>query len=395
MNSRLFWLALGTFAIGAEGFVIASLLPQIAAETGVTLVQSGYLVVVFALTYALGSPVLAALTGASDRRRVLCLSALVFALGAFAASASSGFAMLLAARLVIAVAAGLYAATAQATAVAISHPDHRGRAIAVIVGGTSLAVAFGAPLGALIAYLAGWRGTYVAIGAAGLVAAAAIWLRIPGGLRGVPLPLRTRLQVLSRPGIRPALLTTLLFMTGGFAVFTYLVPLATEVFGIGRKAVPAVLLIYGIGAAAGNILGGQLADRWGVSRTVTVATLCNAVMLVLISAIGLLPQTIAAPVFVAALAVWGTLTWSFPPAQASRILAMAPDSAPLALSLNASAIYLGVALGSFAGGLLVARGGIEVLALVAAAFPLAGLALMGFARMKDERPRVPVAALRS
>ena len=151
MNKRLFWLALGTFAIGAEGFVISSLLPQIAHDTDVGLVAAGYLVVAFALTYAIGAPILTALTGTRDRRIVLAGSALVFAAGALGASLSHGYAVLLASRMVIACAAGLYAATAQATAVAISPKDHRARAISVIVGGTSLAVAFGAPLGAFIA----------------------------------------------------------------------------------------------------------------------------------------------------------------------------------------------------------------------------------------------------
>jgi predicted MFS family arabinose efflux permease len=156
-----------------------------------------------------------------------------------------------------------------------------------------------------------------------------------------------------------------------------------------------VLLIYGVGAAIGNILGGQLSDRLGVARTVTIATFFNAVMLVLISAIGLLPQALAAPVFVTALALWGTLTWAFPPAQASRIVALAPDSAPLALSLNGSALYLGVALGSFVGGVLVGHGAIRALALVAAIFPLAGLAVMGLTRVADRRPRPDAIAVRS
>ncbi|MBM6594303.1 MFS transporter [Microvirga pudoricolor] len=376
MNSRLFWLALGTFAIGVEGFVVGSLLPQIAADTRVSLVQSGYLVVAFALTYAVGSPILAAVTGPHDRRLILSGSALVFAAGALAAGLSSGFAMLMGARLVIAVAAGLYTATAQATAVAISHADHRARAISIIVGGTSLAVAFGAPLGAFVAYLVGWRGTYFCIAVAGLLACAAIWFMLPKGLRGLRLPLRTRLAVLSQPGIRPALLTTLLYITGGFALFTYLVPVATDVFGIGRAALPAVLLIYGLGAAVGNAVGGQLADRWGARRTITAAIGSNAAMLALFSLMGHLPQTIGAPLFVVGLALWGMLTWSFPPAQASRILTIAPDAAPLALSLNGSALYLGVALGSFIGGLMIQHGAIASLGWVAALFPLCALAVV-------------------
>src|SRR3569833_910327 len=160
MDIRLFWLARGAFAIGAEGFVIASLLPAVSADTGVTIVQGGYLVLAFALAYAVGAPVLASVTGHRDRRTTLTLSMLFFALGNVIAGLAHSYEQLLIARLVMALAAGLYAATAQATAVAISEPHHRARAISVLVGGTTIAVAFGAPLGARIATWAGWRGTF-------------------------------------------------------------------------------------------------------------------------------------------------------------------------------------------------------------------------------------------
>ena len=376
MNKRLFWLALGTFAIGAEGFVISSLLPQIAHDTDVGLVAAGYLVVAFALTYAIGAPILTALTGTRDRRIVLAGSALVFAAGALGASLSHGYAVLLASRMVIACAAGLYAATAQATAVAISPKDHRARAISVIVGGTSLAVAFGAPLGAFIASVAGWRGTYVAIAAAGFLAAGAIWVMVPSGLRGEKLPLRARLTILAQPSIAPALATTLLYMTGGFAVLTYIAPMAIQAAGFSPAMLPAIFLIYGVGAAIGNYVGGQAADRWGAQRVVMAALILNTGMLALFSLLTHLPVAWIGPSFLAMLLPWGIMSWSFPPAQASRMLAIAPASAPLALSLNGSALYLGVALGSFIGGLVLQLGSIGDLGWVAALFPASALLLV-------------------
>jgi DHA1 family inner membrane transport protein len=385
MNKRLFWLALGTFAIGAEGFVISSLLPQIAEDTGVTLIEAGYLVVAFALVYAAGSPVLTALTAASDRRMVLAASALTFVAGALIAACAHSYAVLLGARIVIACAAGLYAATAQATAVAISHVDHRARAISVIVGGTSLAVALGAPLGAFVASLAGWRGTYVSIAGAGTIAAAAIWFLLPGGLRGARMPLRTRFEVLSQPGILPALATTLLYMTAGFTVFTYIAPMTVQAAGLSRSMLPTVLLVYGSGAALGNYLGGQMADRWGAQRMVTGAIGLNAGMMLFFALLGHMPPAWAGPAFIAALFPWGVMSWSFPPAQASRILAIAPGSAPLALSLNGSALYFGVALGSFIGGCVLRFGSVADLGWVAALFLLAALAPVGLARYRQPR----------
>ncbi|WP_445502648.1 MFS transporter [Microvirga sp. G4-2] len=376
MNKRLFWLALGTFAIGAEGFVISSLLPQIAEDTGVTLIEAGYLVVAFALVYAIGSPFLTALTADRDRRMVLTTSALVFTAGALSAAFAQSYGMLLVARIVIACAAGLYAATAQATAVAISHADHRARAISIVVGGTSLAVALGAPLGAFVASWAGWRGTYVSIAATGVIAAIAIHFMLPKGLRGTKMPLKDRFDVLSQPRILPTLAMTLLYMTAGFMVFTYIAPMTIQAAGLSRSMLPTVLLIYGSGAALGNYLGGQMADRWGAQRMVTIALILNTGMMLFFALVGYLPTAWAGPVFIGALFPWGVMSWSFPPAQASRILTIAPGSAPLALSLNGSALYFGVALGSFIGGCVLRYGTVLDLGWVAALFLLAALALI-------------------
>ncbi|MDR3476044.1 MAG: MFS transporter [Devosia sp.] len=350
MDMRLFWLALGAFAIGAEGFVISSLLPSISADTGVTIAQGGYLVLAFALSYAVGGPVLASITGHRDRRNVLSASMLVFTLGNIVAALAQSYEQLLVARVVMALAAGLYAATAQATAVAIAEPHHRARAISVVVGGTTVAVAFGAPLGAFVAEFAGWRGTFWVVAAIGLASAVAIRAMLPKGLHGARLPLRERLGVIARPGMAPALLTTLLVMAGGFTVFTYIAPLATHADGLSAGLLPVVLLAFGVGAAIGNYAGGQLADRIGATPTVAAATLLVAALLALHSLIPHLPLSVAGAALLGLMVPWGIVGWAFPPAQASRVIKLASDAAPLALSLNASALYLGVALGSVVGG---------------------------------------------
>jgi len=254
------------------------------------------------------------------------------------------------------------------------------RAIAIVVGGTSLAVALGAPLGAFVAALAGWRGTYVSIAAAGVIAAFAIYVMLPGGLRGTKVPLKERFGVLTQPGILPMLAMTLLYMTAGFMVFTYIAPMTIQAAGLDRSLLPTVLLIFGAGAAFGNYLGGQMADRWGAQRMVVTAIVLNALMMLFFTLVGHLPAAWAGPAFLGALFPWGVMAWSFPPAQASRILAVAPNSAPLALSLNASALYFGVALGSFVGGLVLRYASVTDLGWVAALFQLCALALFGWER---------------
>jgi predicted MFS family arabinose efflux permease len=376
MDVRLIWLALGAFAIGAEGFVISTLLPSISADTGVTLPQAGYLVLAYALAYAISAPVLATLTGTAARRNVLVAAALVFALGAVGAGLSTGYWPLLAARVLMAAMAGLYAATAQATAVTMSEPAHRARAIAVVVGGTSLAVALGAPIGGLIAGLVGWRGTYLFIAALGVFAAIAIFALLPSSIRGEHRSLRERLAVLSLPGVVPALLTTFFYMDVPFATVIYLAPLTTSGIGIEKAWLPAVMLAFGVGAAIGNTLGGQLADRVGAGRTVIAASVLNAVFLGLLSIVPHLDLSVRAPVFFALMVPWGVVAWTFLPAQVSRLVSLTGGAAPLVLSLNGSALYLGTAGGALLGGQVLTHGTVYDLGWVSAIFPLVALAIL-------------------
>ena len=387
MDIRLIWLAVGTFAIGVESFAISSLLPQISESTGVTLTQAGYLVLAFALANAFGAPVLAALTGSVDRRRTLTVAALVFSAGALWAALSQGYFDLLAARVLMAFSAGLYTATAQATGVSIVSPDHRARAISVIVGGTTMAVAFGAPIGAVVGGLVGWRGAYFMVAGFGVVAALALWLMLPSGLRGVPLPLRQRVQAIALPGVPSALLTTWLYITGGFVVIIYLAVISTQAIGLPASLVPAVMLAFGIGAAIGNIAGGQLADRFGPGRTIVATITIGAVLMLGISEVVYLPTELVGPAFFVLIFGWGVVGWGFFPPQSSHLLSLSPASAPLVLSLNASALYLGIAGGSLIGGLVLQYASVRDLGWVGALFPLLALALIGMrTRSSSRRP---------
>ncbi|ODT14008.1 MAG: MFS transporter, partial [Mesorhizobium sp. SCN 65-12] len=281
MDKRLFWLALGSFTISTEGFVISSLLPDIAADAGISIPLAGSLITAFALAYAVGTPILATLTGEWDRRRVILWTLAFFVLGNLVAAFSSSFEVLLIARIVMALSSGLFAATAQGTAVALVDDHHRARAIAVVVGGTTVAVAVGAPLGALVAAFAGWRGTFFAIAGLGALAGSILWWRLPRGLVGTRLPLGARLAAALRPGVMSILATTLLALTGAFTVFAYVAPLAIQGAGLGEIALPGMLLAFGVGAVIGNIAGGQAADRFGATRTVCWSLGLSAAMLVL------------------------------------------------------------------------------------------------------------------
>ncbi|RUX20850.1 MFS transporter, partial [Mesorhizobium sp. M2A.F.Ca.ET.042.01.1.1] len=230
--------------------------------------------------------------------------------------------------------------------------------------------------------VAGWRGTFFAIAALGALSGAILWWRLPRGIIGTRLPLKRRLAAALRPGVMPILLTTVLALVGAFTVFAFIAPLAIQGGGLSPIALPGMLLAFGVGAVIGNIAGGQAADRFGATRTVAWSLTLSAAMLVTLSLVPtFLPHSIAGPALMAMMVPWGIVGWAFPPAQASRILKIAPDAAPIVLSLNASALYFGVALGAVVGAAVLRFGAPADLGLIAAVFPIIGLGIVLAGRM--------------
>jgi Major Facilitator Superfamily len=218
----LTWLALGTFATGTESFMIAALLPGLARDLFVTLTAAGQLVTVFGLTYAISSPALSALTAGVGRRNLLLISMTTFALANFFASTTTDFWQLLAARILLAAAAGLYVPSASALAGAIVAPERRGTALAIVNGGTSIAVALGVPLGAIVGHTFGWRMTFIAVAIMASIAVAGLSFGIPRGIdKGLSAPsIRERLAVIRQAPLLVGFLVTVLWATGAHLFHT-------------------------------------------------------------------------------------------------------------------------------------------------------------------------------
>lgn len=388
MDIRLLWLAVGAFATSMMAFVFAGLLPLIAASAGISIPEAGHLVTAYSLAYAIGTPILATLTGPADRKRVIAGALITFVAGNIAAATSSSFAVLTAAQIVMGMSAGLYAATAQATAIMLAGIEHRAKAVAAVVGGTTIAVALGAPLGSLIGNLAGWRATFLFVGVVAVLCVIVLSLMLPRGLPGVKLTLKERVLTVGKPGVFPALMVTFLYLTGAFMVLCYLAPLATEGAGLPITMLPAVMLAFGVGAVIGNYASGQLTDRLGATRVVVFSMVVSSLICALMTAgLVFLPSTMAGPMLIAIMVPWGIVGWTFPPAQASRIVALAPELANLTLPLNASAMYFGVAAGTFLGGWLLKLAPAADLGLGAAACVLLGLLVL-FATVRQRRPAI-------
>jgi predicted MFS family arabinose efflux permease len=251
---RLYWLALGTFAIGTEGFMIAPLLPDLSRDLSVSIASAGQLVTVFALTYALSSPLLTAITGDIDRRRLLIASMLAFAAANFVAWSAHTYTGLLVARVLLAVAAGLYVPNANALGSAMVDVSRRGTALSIVTGGSSVAVALGVPLGALIGDRFGWRVNFAAIGALALIATAGLLAGLPRDIAGrLPVAsLRERRDVVRQPALLVALLSTMLWATGAFTVYTYLASFLASGAGLTGSFVSIVLFTWGVATITGK-----------------------------------------------------------------------------------------------------------------------------------------------
>ncbi len=369
-STPIYWLALGTFAVGTEGFMIAAILPKIASDLKVSIQAVGQLVTIFALTYAVSSPILTALTGAFNRRKLLLLAMAAFAGANVVAARATGYWPLVTARVLLAIAAGLYVPSASALAGSLVAPDRRGRALAIVLGGFSLAVALGVPLGAIIGNHFGWRMTFASVAGLGAAAFIGLLFGIPrtagSGLSATSL--RDRVAIARQPGAFPSLLVTTLWGMGGYSVYTYIAPYLIQVAGFRSEHVGYAIFLWGAAALVGLLSGGALVDRFGTRRVIATALPLTAVALISLSASARFLGVSAAliPVLLAIL-VWGASGWGFFPAQQARMIGLVGvKNAPVILSLNASFQYLGFSMGAALGSLVLTQGSVADLGWVGA-----------------------------
>ncbi|BDG74344.1 MFS transporter [Roseomonas fluvialis] len=373
-------LALGTFAVGTEAFMIAPLLPDMSRDLGVGLGAVGQLVTIYTFAYAIGSPVLTVLTAAMDRRRMLFGAMLVFALGNFVATLAGSFEALLASRVLLALAAGLFVPNANALAATIVPPARRGRALAIVNGGSTIAIALGVPIGALLGHQLGWRTTFAAVGALAIVAAFAVRFGLPrdvGGPAQRSPDLGARLALLGRASAVPTLLATMFWAMGAYSVYTYLAPIAAITADVPPSWVPALVLLWGASAGLGLVIGGIGTDRLGTAAIIVPSLGILSLVFVSLSAMAAwLPPATALLPFIVAIAVWGISVWAFFPAQQSRLIGIAgAENAALMLSLNATFMFLGFSIGAALGGLTVEHVSVRANGALGAACELLALLL--------------------
>jgi predicted MFS family arabinose efflux permease len=387
---RLLPLVLGAFAIGAETFLVSGVLPQIAADLHVTAAAAGSLVTVFAIAYAFGSPLIAVATAGVERKRLLIGAIGAFALANLVAAFAPNFFSLAAARALLALTAGTFMPAAVAFATALFSAERRGRAIAMIYGGMTLATVVGVPAGTYLASFAGWRAPFFGVAVLAALAAIGIAAALPRLRSARAAGFAERLAVMRRPDVLQMLSLTALALIGPFALNTFLGVLVESAFGVGGDKVALVLAFFGVVSFIGSQFGGYAADRWPRERFLAI------VFVVLIAAFPLMsvgPRIgggAGAALLFAGLALWGVFGWAFPIVQQARLVTLDPAMAPITLSLNISALYVGVAIGSSLGAWTLARWSVDAIGAVAGASEIVALiwlALTGALKPAPEAPQ--------
>ncbi|MFW7343000.1 MFS transporter [Pollutimonas sp. H1-120] len=383
MPLALWALTLSAFAIGTTEFVIVGLIPTIAASLEVSVPSAGLLVSVYALGVAVGAPVLTALTGRVPRKQLLLGLMALFTVGNLVAWMAPGYVALMGARVLTGLAHGVFFSVGSTIATGLVSKDKAASAIALMFTGLTVALVTGVPLGTFIGQTLGWQATFLAVGGLGVIAFAGSLLLVPNTISTSPAaPLTTQLAVLKKPRLLLVYAITTLGYGGSFVAFTYLAPILQEVSGFSAASVSLVMLVYGVSVAFGNIWGGKLADRKGAIPALKIV-------------FGLLALVLFAFTFTAGHAwlalitvlAWGAVAFGNVPGLQVYVVQQAQRHAPRAVDvasgLNITAFNVGIALGAWAGGIIVAHWGLMATPWIGAIVVLGALALTALAGRLD------------
>ncbi|MEU9930061.1 MULTISPECIES: MFS transporter [Streptomyces] len=371
-------LAAGTFLMGTTEFVIAGLLPEMAADLNVSVSHAGLLITAFAVGMIVGGPTMAMATLRLPQRHTLIGALAAFALGHAVAALSTSFTIVLTARVVTALATGAFWAVGFVIATTTAGPARSTRAVGVMMGGLTLANVIGVPIGSFVGHYTGWRGPFWALAVLAALAAAFVGRFIPRTVQRAEVSVRAEVRALGQGRLWLALGAAVLIMGGVLATYTYITPLLTDRAGIPAGAVPLVLIAFGIGALGGTAIGGRLGDHRPMVTTITASAATSLILLALIPASN---SPVAAVVLVFGMALAG---FTVNPVVTSLAVRFAGDAPTLTSALTTSGYNTGIAAGSLvAGQALNSSLGLAGPALVGAVFaaltllPLIALALRG------------------
>ncbi|MDN6887456.1 MFS transporter [Variovorax sp. CAN2819] len=347
---RALWALLaGNFVIGTGVMVVPGTLNEISASLSVTAATAGQLITAAAAVMCIGAPLLAAAVAGWDRRQLLALTLLWYAIGHVLCALMPSFGALLPVRMLTVIAPAIFTPQAAACAGLLVPPEHRGRAVTFVFLGWSMASVLGLPIGALIGGHLGWRMAFAAIAVLSVASATSVWLTLPNGIRPAALTAAAWSRVLRSPVLMGIVSVTALQGAGQFVLFSYFGPILKQSFGADATTLSVMWALFGACGLVGNMVVSRFIDRVGAGRMVLVTTLLIAASLLLWP----LASTLAWLAVV--LVPWGLGCFATNSAQQARLVGLAPALAPGSVALNSSGIYTGQAVGAALGGWLLAN----------------------------------------
>ncbi|MFB4324439.1 MFS transporter [Priestia sp. BR_2] len=348
---KIYLLAAISFLNGTSEYVIAGILDRIAEANNISVSSAGQLITVFSIAFGAGTPFLIAMTARLERKKLLVYALTVFSVINILIAIITGYEMLMAARIISALSAGVIQVTLLTLAAVLAAPGKQGGAIATVVTGQSTALVVGVPIGRVVASHYDWNVIFIGLGVVGLLFSALTLFTIPKTVAEEPVPLREQFKFLMKPRISAYLLITFLWLGSYSIVFTYISPYFLNTFGMSNQGVTTALFIFGIASAIGSKLGGFSTDKWGSFRTLTGGILLHAIALLLFPFIGQF-----ALLFYVLLIFWALSAWSSGAPIQFQLISLAPAAASIVLSLHSAFGQLGMAAGAGIGGIAVKNG---------------------------------------
>ena len=369
-RAGLLALAIGAFGIGLTEFVIMGLLPEVSQDLGVSIPHAGLLISGYALGVVVGAPLMTLVTSRWPQKFTLILLMLVFIVGNALCALVTDYTLLMIARVITAFAHGTFFGVGSIVATRLVPKERSASAIALMLTGLTVANVLGVPFGTWLGQTYGWRSTFWAVTLVGVLGLLVLTAFIPADRRDARAPsLVSELGSLKQSSVLFALLTTVLGFGGCFALLTYIAPLLTDVGGFSSQSVPGILLLFGLGVVAGNLIGGHFADRY------PFGTLMVCLLLLVLTLIALRLAIVHPVSAIICIVVLGITSFSVSTPLQFWVLSRVDGPAQvMASSLNQSAFNLGNAMGAAIGGWVIQSGaGMTAIPWVAATMPLAAM----------------------
>ncbi len=349
MNHKVYILAIASFVVGTVELILGGILDLIASSFQVSIAKAGYLISIFSLVYAISAPVLLNITAKFERKKVYLWALFIFLLSNIVALASTSYSMLMVSRILAAMSGSFIIVLSTTMASRLVKPEYQGRALGIVFMGISASLVLGIPIGIFIGNTFGWREIFILIALLTAVIMVIVAISMERLEPAPVVPIKQQLNALRNTKMLSIHIATFFVLAGHLTLYAYFTPFLQETFGLSSGMVTLVYGIFGLAAVAGGGLGGVLSDKLGAPTA--VIGIIGAFFLSMVA----LPFAVKLPfiLFLIVMTVWSALSWAVSPAQNNLIIQSAKGNPDVLISTNVAISHLGIAAGSYVGGIII------------------------------------------